>query len=145
MSLLKLPLKGRNGVVRMKSAPSSVVGVYINTAIWSTQNFFVYFKDCLLYPKLCIFFAFSPVYPIYNIDLHYPNWKFFSLLCKFQSHGDDKTCPNLPEFVFILHQQKVEEKKQTLNSSLKLSQQFLKHASLYFPKYVITICTFFIK
>lgn len=33
VSLPKLSLKGRNWVVRMKSSPSSVVGVYINSAI----------------------------------------------------------------------------------------------------------------
>lgn len=67
----------------MKSVPASVVGVYINTGIWLAQNFFVYFKDPLLYPKLCIFFLFSLTYQMYNTDLHYPNCQFFSpFLCK---------------------------------------------------------------
>lgn len=116
-----------------------------NSAIWLTQNFFVYFKDCLLCPKLCIFLhliqftKYTILICIIQTDSSFP------FCVNLQSYGDDKIFPNLPKFIFILHQQKMEEKKQALNSSLKLSQWFLKHASLYFPKYVITICTFFIK
>lgn len=40
----------------MKSVPTSVVGVYINTGIWLAQNIFIYFEDHILYPKLCIFY-----------------------------------------------------------------------------------------
>lgn len=109
VSLSKLSLKGRNWVVEIKSVPTSVAEVYINTNIWLAQNIFVYFKDRL--PKALYFFVFSPTHQMYNVDLHYPNCQFFSpFSCvNLQSHGDDKTCSNLPELIYILHQQKVEK------------------------------------
>lgn len=139
----KLSLKGRNWVVGMKRSPSSVVGVYINNAIWLAQNFFVYFKDCLLYSKY--FF-------LHLVQLT----KYTILICTVQTESSFLFCVNLQSMEMIKHvltclnlflsytKRKWKKKNQALSSSLKLSQQFLKDASLYFPKYVITICIFFI-
>lgn len=96
------------------SVPASVVGVYINTD-WLAQNIFIYLyilKTIYSTQSSVGFFVFIPTYQIYNIDLHYSNCQFFSsFFCvNLQSHGDDKTCSNLPGLIYILHQQKVEKK-----------------------------------
>lgn len=86
---------------------------YINTGVWLAQNFFVYLKNTSS-TQSSVFFLHIVQPTKYTILICIIQTESSFLFCvSLQSHGDDKTCPNLPELIFILHQQNVEEKKKT--------------------------------